>query len=132
MSVGIQITGRDVTFTMGGSAIAGVLTKGISLTNEMGETTDDDSSGWQEFAAAPLKKSGSFTVSGQLKNLEWMAAFFGASQIFELVATYPEGSVLTSDFALTSGPTYNHESNSGSTWEMSFDSSGEILFVAGT
>ena len=132
MSVGINIVGRDVTFTLGGSALVGVLSKGISFTNEMGDTTDDDASGWKEFAAAPLLKSAAFTVSGQLKNLELVGAFFGASNIFEVVITYPEGSTLTADFALTSGPALTHEHASNSTFEVSFESSGAVVWVAGT
>jgi predicted secreted protein len=132
MSVGIGIVGREVTFTLGGSAIVGVLSKGISFSNEMGDTTDDNSAGWQEFLATPLLKSAEFSVSGQTKNLELVAAYFGASNIFPVVITYPDGSTITADFAMTGAPSLTHESNTLSTFECSFTSSGAIAWVAGT
>jgi len=132
MSLGIAIKGRDVTFTLGGSAILGVTSKAISFSNEMGDTTDDNSSGWAEFLAEPLLKSAEFSISGIVKNLELMAAYFGASQIFAIVKTYPDGSTLTFDAAMTGAPSFTEESNSLSTYEASFTSSGAVVFVAGT
>jgi len=132
MSVGIGIVGRDVEFTLGGGALLGVTSKGISFANEMGDTTDDDASGWKEFLATPLLKSAAFSVSGQTKNLELMKAYFNSSQIFEVEMTYPDGSTLTFDAAMTGAPSFTHESNSISTYEASFESSGAVVFVAGT
>ncbi len=131
MSVGLGIIGRDVTFTFGGGVVLGVTSKGISFSNEMGETTDDDSSGWKEFLATPLLKSAEFSVSGMAKNLEMMAAYFNASQIFEVIMTYPDGSTLTFDAAMTGAPSFQHESNVLGTFEASFESSGAVVFVAG-
>ena len=132
MSVGIGIVGRDVTFTFGGGTLLGETSKGISFTNELGETTDSASSGWTEFLATPLKKSAEFSISGTAKNLELMAAYFGASQIFAVVMTYPDGSTLTFDAAMTGAPSFTHESDTLSTYEASFTSSGAVVFVAGT
>lgn len=134
MSVGIGIIGREVTFVLGGAALVGVLSKGVAFANEMGDTTDDQSSGFKEFLATPLLKSATFTVSGTLKNLELVGAFFGASNIFAVVITYPDattGSTITADFAMTSGPSLTHETNALSTFEVTFESSGNIAFVAG-
>lgn len=131
MSVGIGIVGREVTFTLGGSAVVGVTSKGTTFTNEAGETTDDQSTGWQEFLATPLKKSQEFTISGMLKNLELLAAFAGSSQIFEVVNTYPDGSVLTTDYFMQSIADTG-ESNGLTTFDASFSSSGAGVFVAGT
>lgn len=132
MSVGIGIKGRDVTFTLGGSAVLGVNSKGIAFSNEMLDSTDDDSSGWTEFLACPGLKSAEFSISGLVKNLELMKAYFSASQIFEVVKTYPDGSVLTFDAAMTGAPSFSGESNGIMAFDASFTSSGEVLFVAGT
>lgn len=132
MSVGIGIKGRDVTFTLGGSAVLGVNSKGIAFSNEMLDSTDDDSSGWTEFVACPGLKSAEFSISGLVKNLELMKAYFSASQIFEVVKTYPDGSVLTFDAAMTGAPSFSGESNAIMAFDASFTSSGEVLFVAGT
>ena len=131
MSVGIGIIGRDVIFTLGGSAVLGVTNKSISFSNELGETTDDNANGWKEFLAKPLLKSAEFSVSGIAKNLELMSAYFNASQIFAVVVTYPDGSTLTFDAAMTSAPTFGGDSNALSTFEVGFESSGEVIFAAG-
>jgi len=130
-SVGIGIIGREVTFTFGAGTLLGVTSKGISFSNELGDTTDDNASGWTEFAATALLKSAEFSVSGILKNLELVGAYFGASQIFSVVATYPDGSTITFNAAMTGAPSLTHESNTLSTYEASFTSSGSITWSAG-
>ncbi len=131
MSVGIGIKGRDVTFTLGGSAVIGVNSKGVAFSNEMLDSTDDDSSGWTEFVATPGLKSAEFSVSGLVKNLELMKAYFAASQIFAVVKTYPDGSTLTFDAAMTGAPSFSGESNAIMAFDASFTSSGPVVFVAG-
>lgn len=132
MSVGIGIIGREVTFTLGGSAVVGINSKGIAFSNEMLDTTDDGSSGWTEFLATVGLKSAEFSISGLTKNLELMSAYFNASQIFAVVKTYPDGSTLTFDAAMTGAPSFSGESNAIMSFEASFTSSGEVVFVAGT
>ena len=131
MTVGIGIIGREVIFTFGGATLVGTLSKGISFANEMGDSTDYQSSGWMEFIATPLLKSAEFSISALFKNLEMVAAYFDASNIFEVIITYPEGSTITFDAAMTGAPALTHESNVIGTLETSFTSSGEIVFVAG-
>jgi len=132
LSAGIGIKGRDVTFTLGGSSVLGVNSKGISFSNEMLDSTDDAAGGWTEFVATPGLKSAEFSVSGIVKNLEMMQAYFASSQIFEVVKTYPDGSTLTFDAAMTGAPSFSGESNALMTFEASFTSSGAVVFVAGT
>jgi len=131
MTVGIGIIGREVTFTLGGSAVLGVTSKSSSQTNELGDTTDDNSSGNTEYLATALLKSAEFSISGTLKNLELLNAFFGASVLYEVIETFPDGSTLTYDAALASF-SYSAESNSLTTYEASFSRSGPGVFVAGT
>lgn len=131
MTVGIGIIGREVTFTLGGSAVLGVNSKGISFSNEMLDTTDDDSTGWTEFLATPGLKSAEFSISGLTKNLELMAAFFATSNIFAVIKTYPDGSTLTFDAAMTGAPSFTGESNAIMAFDCSFTSSGAVVFVAG-
>ena len=131
MSVGIGIIGREVTMSLGGGVILGVMSKGIAFSNEMLDTTDDNSSGWTEFLAVPGLKSAELSMSGHTKNLELMAAYFGSSQIFPIVKTYPDGSTLTFDAAMTGAPSFSGESNSIVAFDASFTSSGPVVFVAG-
>jgi predicted secreted protein len=130
MSVGIGIVGRDITFTLGGSALVGVNSKGFTFNNEALDTTDDNSSGWQERLATPGLKSVEFTFSGIVKNLELIAAYAGTSQIFPVVATYPDGSTWSGDFFMDS-VSATGESNGLTTFDASFSSSGAQTFVAG-
>ena len=44
MSVGIGVIGREVTYTLGGVAVQGRMTKSLELTNTRGETGDESSS----------------------------------------------------------------------------------------
>ena len=130
MSVGIGIAGREVTFTLGASAVLGVTSKSSSWTNELGETTDDNSSGNTEFRAQAIKTSSEFSISGTLKNMELMDAFFGASLIYEVVESFPDGSTCTYDAALASF-SYSAESNALVTYEASFSRSGAAVWTAG-
>lgn len=131
MSVGIGIKGREITFTLGGATLVGVNSKGWTFNNTALDTTDDSSSGWQERLATSGIKSLEFTFSGLLKNLELIAAYAGSSQVFPVVATYPDGSTLTCDFFMDT-VSHTGESDGLSTFDASFSSSGAAVFVAGT
>ena len=131
MSVGIGIVGRDIIMTLGGSAVLGVNSSGYTYNNEALDSTDDTSAGWQERIAKPGLKSVEFTMSGLVKNLELINAYMGASQIFEVVSTYPDGSVMTTDFFMDS-LSQTGESNGVATFDASFSSSGAPVFVPGT
>ena len=61
-----------------------------------------------------------------------MASYFASSQIFEVVKTYHDVSVLTFDAAMTGAPSFTGESNAVMSFDASFTSSGPVLFVAGT
>ena len=130
MSVGIGIIGREVTFTLGGTALVGVNSKGFTFNNEPLDTTDDDSSGWQERLAKAGVKNLEFTVSGVVKNLELVNAWFSDSQIFPVTVSYPDGSSLAFDVFLDNIGTTG-ESNALQTFDATFSSSGEITFTPG-
>lgn len=131
---GIGHLGREMVLTVASQSIAGSQTKGLTCNNEPVDVTDDNSSGWRELMAIPGLKTVEFPISGVLKNLELMRAFFnaaGGSQMFELVATYADGSTVTGDFMLA---TFSEtgESNGAKTFDSTWQSSGAIVFVAGT
>lgn len=131
MAVGIKIAGTDVTATVGGAALIGTLTKGITFNGETLDVTDDASSGWQELAAVHGVKSLEMAFSGPLKNLEIVGVYFGASQAVELVWTFPDGSTITVDGVLSALST-SGDSNTPYTWDATFASSGVAVWVAGT
>jgi predicted secreted protein len=134
MSVGIGIVGRQVILTVGGETIVGVQTKGLSVNNERLETADDQSNGWAEALAIPGEKSVELPISGVLKSLDLLAAYFnggnGGSQIFDCQMTYPNGDTVEGDFFLNSF-SETGEYNGLKTFDATFSSSGEVTFTAG-
>ena len=131
MSAGISQKGRQVTMTLGGQNILGVQTKGLTVNNEMIATTDDNSSGWQEFDAIPGAKNVELPFSGMVKNLEMLRAIMGTgSQIYAVTLTYSDGSVVAGDFALAN---YSEtgEFNSAYTFDVTLQSSGAVTFTPG-
>ena len=131
MSAGIGVLGRDVVMTIAGQTVLGVRVKGITLNNERLDTTDDSSNGWAEALAVAGRKNIEFSVSGLVKNLELVAAYFASgSQIFAVSLTYPDGSIVAGDFFFDSmNPT--GEENALTTFDASFSSSGAVTFTAG-
>jgi predicted secreted protein len=131
MSSGIGIIGREVTVTVGAATILGVLSKSLSFNNTPLDTTDDQSDGWQERLAIAGRKSVEFGLSGQVKNLDLVAAYFGESQLFAVSVAYPDGSTLTFDAFMDS---FSHSGAEGelTTFEATFSSSGEPVFTAAT
>lgn len=131
---GVGALGREVIWTVSGQAIAGVQTKGLTCNNEPVDVTDDNSSGWRELMAIPGLKTVEVPISGVLKNLELMRAFFnaqGGSQMFACVGTYPDGSTVTGNFFLATFNTTG-ESNVAIPFDSTWQSSGQIVFVPGT
>jgi len=135
-SPGVGMIGREVTASVGGTTLLGVITKATERTNERLDTTDDDSSGNQEALAKPGLKGMTFTMSGLLKNLELISEYHtSVSQIFEIVITYADGvstpSTETFDGFLDS-ISDTGESNGLVTFDASFSSSGAVVYVAAT
>lgn len=130
MSVGIGYPGRKVTATIGGEVIPGTQSKAWEMANTRLDTTDDQANGWAEAMAEPGEKSISCPFSGVSKNLGLLSSFFGASQTFEIIFTWPDGSTLTGDFFMDSFSS-GGEHATLSTFDASFSSSGAPTFVAG-
>ena len=131
MSAGIGIVGRNVLMTMAAQTLLGVRVKGLTLNNERLDTTDDSTAGWAEAFAVAGRKNVEFSVSGLVKNLELVRAYFASdSQIFAVLLTYPDGSTVAGDFFYDSmNPT--GEENTLLTFDASFSSSGPVIFTAG-
>ena len=91
MSAGISMLGRAITLTIGGVTLAGYVTKQVDLASTAIDTTDAQSSGWQEFDAQAGMKSLSMSVDGKLKNLELFETFVNSvSQMAECIITFDD------------------------------------------
>lgn len=134
MTVGVGVLGRDVILTVAGQAIAGTQTKGLTCNNEIVDVTDDSAGGWRVVMARPGLKTVDIAISGVLKNLELLRSFFAAtnngSQVFAITVTYPDGSIVAGNFALS---TFSEtgETNQGKTFDSSWQSTGTPTFTAG-
>ncbi len=136
MSAGITMKGERITLTIGSTSLAGTVTKQLDASNSPIETTDADSSGWQEFAAEAGVKGFALNVDGKLKNMELYETFVNStSQMAEAVITFDDlnstASVLTFD-AFIESIGLGMPTNDGSTFTCSLKSSGVPVFVAGT
>lgn len=135
MAVGIKISGTDVEATVGGAALIGTITKGVTFNGETLDVTDDNSSGWQELAAVHGVKSLEMTFSGPLKNLEVVGLYFGVSQAVELVWDFGDGvstpTTITVD-GILGALSISGDSNTPYTWDATFSSSGVAVYVAAT
>lgn len=131
---GIGLTGKDITLTVGGSTILGVITKDVSLSNAPLETTDDGAQGWRELMASGGLKGLDLSISGTLKNYALLASMFEATQTF----TYNIGlgdatneSTLTGQCFLSEFQ-FSGDSNELVTYSASLLSANKPTFTAGT
>lgn len=131
MAVGKGFAGRKVTLTLGGVGNIAITTKGLSVNNEMIDTTNDTSDGWATALAEPGQKSLELSFSGIVENLDLLESVINnTSQIYACVLTYPDGSTVTGDFGFGSYSDTG-DYNEKYTFEASLASSGEVIFLAG-
>jgi predicted secreted protein len=131
MPVGIGFTGRKATLTIGGVGSIAIMSKGLTVNNEMVDVTNDTSGGWATALAEPGQKSCELSISGVVENLSLlMSIMTNVSQIYACVLTYPDTSTVTGDFSFGS---YSDTGETADkyTFEVSLASSGVVTFVAG-
>ena len=132
MAVGKGFAGRKVTLTIGGVGSIPIMSKGLSVNNEMIDVTSDTSGGWATALAEPGQKSIELSFSGVVENLDLMySVVSNVSQIYACTLTYPDGSVVSGDFSFGSFSDTG-EYNEKYTFEASLASSGEVTFTPGT
>ena len=131
MAVGNGFTGRKATLTIGGVGNIAIMSKGLSVNNEMVDVTNDTSGGWATALAEPGNKSCELSVSGVVENLSLlMSVMTNTSQIYACVLTYPDGSTVEGDFSFGSYSDTG-ETSDKYTFEVSLASSGAVTFTAG-
>jgi predicted secreted protein len=134
MTAGVGQLGRDVILTVAGQAIAGTQTKGLTCNNEPVDVTDDAAGGWRQVMAVPGLKTVELPISGVLKNLELIRAFFSTtnsgSQLYAITVTYADGSIVAGNFFLSS-ISETGESNGAKTFDSTWISSGVLTFTPG-
>ena len=132
MTVGKGILGRQCVLEIAGQEILGITTKGITVTNESVDVTDDDSTGWTEVLATPGVRALELPFSGFVKNLELLRSILTNedSQMYPFTLTYLDKSVVAGNGFLTSY-TDTGESGTAYTFDCSLQISGKPTFTAG-
>jgi predicted secreted protein len=135
MAAGRGLLGREITLTVGGATILGVVTKDFSFTNSAVDVTDDQSSGYRELLATGGLKQLDMSLAGKVKNYALLRTLFETSQMMACVVQLGDGastdSTLTFD-ALLTDLQFGGDSNDGVEFSANLQSSGTVAFVAGT
>tara|TARA_R110000796_G_scaffold98555_1_gene206059 strand:+ start:628 stop:1038 length:411 start_codon:yes stop_codon:yes gene_type:complete len=136
MSVGVGFLGREIDFTIGGTTLAGVVSKSLSINNTSIDTSDDTSNGFAESLATPGRKEITLGLSLKAKNLSLIqSAIDNSSQMYATVITFPDGastgSTLTGDAFLTT-VSLSGEHEDLTTIDIELMYSGAPVFVAAT
>lgn len=130
MAVGSGYVGRDITLTMGGSSIAGLRTKGVTLNKEAIDVTNDSDAGWRTMLNKAGTSSLDLALSGVTENLDVLYSAFQVNSIYACVLTYPDGSTVSGDFFLAS-IAQTGEYSTAATYDIALNSSGIVTFTPG-
>ena len=136
MPAGRGLLNRDITITIGGQTIPGIITRDFSLSNTAIDVTDDQSSGYRELLAKGGLKSLDLGVSGPVKDYALLDTLFESTQMVNCVVDLGDDggtteSNLTFD-ALISELTFGGDANERSEFSATLLSSGAITYTAGT
>lgn len=123
--------GRNLSFTWNGAVIAGVREKGVSIAGEPVDVTSDEDSGWRTLLTVAGQNEVSVSLSGVTKDKQLITDWFAGTRTRAAVLTYPDGSVLSGNFFLS---TYNDTGpyNDAITFDAQIVSTGEVEFTPGS
>lgn len=135
MAAGRGLVGREISLTVGGSSILGVVSKSISYSNEGVEVTDDDSSGFRELLATGGLRSVDLSISGLVKNYELLRTITDANSQMVAVSIGLGDASTESTLAFDAhigSLEISGESNAGVEFSAELASSGTVTFTAGS
>jgi TP901-1 family phage major tail protein len=116
-------------------AVAGIRTKGISMSGEAVDITNDDSSGWRQLLDAAQVNAVEITASGVALNDTLRADWFNGasatgSRMQPAAFEYPDGGTVAGTFYLQDySETGNHDGEV--TFEATWQSNGAITYTPG-
>lgn len=136
MSVGVGFLGREIDFTLGGSTLAGIVSKSLSMNNAPVDTSDDTSAGNAEYLAIPGRKDVTMGLSLKCKNLDLVQSFFdNTSQMYAVLVTFPDGTTTNSTIAgdaFMTSTSLEGEHEGLTTIDIELTFSGAVTFTAAT
>jgi TP901-1 family phage major tail protein len=126
-------SGRDLTFTWDSVALAGVQTKGYTVSNTYVDVTTDDEDGWRTLLADPGLRAVEATVGGITKNQVLLAEVMKASITGEpLLIDLPTTTGTLAGTFLCSSYEETGEHDGAVKFTATFMSSGAVTYTAGT
>lgn len=129
MSIADGYPGRLVALTWDGSPLGGAREISVTYNGEPLDVSDASSEGWRELLAVSGEISVDITVSGITKSAVLKTDWFAGTRTKTLVVTYPTGGgSFTGSFMLaefSEGVPYKE----ASTYEATFQSTGEITYT---
>lgn len=120
-------SGRDLTLTWNGAAIAGCREKSITINGEPIDVTSDDDSGWRNVLESPAQKQVDLSISGVTKSHVLKTDWSGDNRTRAVVITYPDGSTISGNFFLSD---YSESGayNDAVTFDATLMSDGTVTF----
>jgi predicted secreted protein len=124
--------GRTITVRWGAGSppplVAGIREKGIALSGEAVDITNDDSNGWRQLLSAVQVNTVEISASGVAVNDTLRAAWFSGDRMAPAEFHYSDGGQVAGSFWLQDySETGNHDGEI--TFEATFVSSGAVIYT---
>jgi len=135
MSAGTGLLNRDITITVGGATLAGVVTRDFTITNTPIDVTDDQSNGYRELLAKGGLKTLDLAIAGDVKDYELVATMFSTTQMVNCVVDLGDGTTTESNLtfdAFLADFSFGGSANEKNEYSATLQSSGTITWTAGT
>lgn len=123
-------SGRKLVIRRGGTVIAGIQAKSISMNGEAIDVSGDDENGWRTLLSEPGQRSFDLSFDGVTKDPTLRELIITGTTLLltDVTVTFPEGDVFASDFF------FSNLENTGSYNEAvkfsgSMQSSGEPTYT---
>lgn len=123
--------GRALTINWKSVTLAGVRTRGHTLSNELVDVTSDDSNGWQTFLATPGIRSVEISVGGITENQTLIADFYSGLANGATVINLPTTTGTAAGTFMLESFSETGEHDGAVEFEATFKSSGPVTFTAG-
>jgi TP901-1 family phage major tail protein len=123
--------GRALTINWKSVTLAGVRTRGHTLSNELVDVTSDDSNGWQTFLATPGMRSVEISVGGITEDQVLIADFYSGLANGATVVNLPTTTGTAAGTFMLESFSQTGEHDGTVEFEATFRSSGPVTFTAG-
>jgi len=123
---------RKLVISQGGTPIAGVVQKSLSMNGEPIDITDDQSAGWRVMDSDVARRSVDLSIEGVATGNTFRALMLATNPVLlltDITVTWPNGDTLTGDFFFNSLEESGPE-NDKLGFSATMQSSGAMVFTA--